>query len=134
MIVIDASLAVDALTDDGEVGEAAHGALAADPHWVAPEHLRVEATSAIRGRWLAGKLTDERAGEAVRTLNQLTISYAAWDELAERVWELRHNLTPYDAAYVALAEVRGCALVTTDAKLLGCSAHRCRIELVGPGG
>jgi predicted nucleic acid-binding protein len=105
---------VDALTDDGPVGDAAQAELSADPHWAAPEHLRVEATSAIRGRWLGGKLTDERADVAVRTLNRLTIRYASWDELADRVWELRRNVTPYDAAYLALAEARGCCLVTAD--------------------
>ncbi|MQA84065.1 MAG: PIN domain-containing protein [Streptosporangiales bacterium] len=131
MIVIDASLTVDALTDDGRMGDLAQAALAADPHWVAPEHLRVEVTSAIRGRLLAGKVADERANEAVRTLNLLVITYVTWEEIAERVWELRHNLTPYDAVYIALAEVRGCQVVTTDQKLLNCSARRCPVEVVG---
>ena len=81
MIVVDAALMVDALTDDGPAGDAAQAELGADPHWVAPEHLRVEVTSAIRGRWLAGQLTDERADVAVRTLNRLAIRYASWDEL-----------------------------------------------------
>jgi predicted nucleic acid-binding protein len=99
VIVVDAALMVDALTDDGPAGDAAQAELAADPHWAAPEHLRVEVTSAIRGRWLAGKLSDERADAAVSTLNQLTIGYAAWNELAGRVWELRRNVTPYDAAW-----------------------------------
>lgn len=98
MIVVDAGLMVDALTDDGPVGDAAQAELAADPHWAAPEHLRVEVTSAIRGRWLAGRLTAERADAAVRTLNRLAVSYASWDEIADRVWELRHNVSPYDAA------------------------------------
>src|ERR1051325_1610499 len=98
---------VDALTDDGPAGDAAQAELAGDPHWAAPEHLRVEGTSGIRGRWLAGKLSDERADAAVRTLNQLTIGYAAWNELAGRVWELRRNVTPTDAAHLALAEATG---------------------------
>src|ERR1700720_674358 len=115
---------VDALTDDGPAGDAAQAALGADPHGVAPETLRVEVTSAIRGRWLAGKLTDERADAAVRTLNQLTIGYAAWNELTQPGWELRHNLTPYDAAYLALAEARGCRLVTTDGKLRDCPGRQ----------
>lgn len=132
MIVVDAALLVDALTDDGPVGDAAQAALAADPHWAAPEHLRVEVTSAVRGRWLAGKLTGERADAAVRILNQLAVRYAPWDELAERVWELRRNVTPYDAAYLALAEARGCPLVTTDAKLRDCPGRRCDVHVVAP--
>lgn len=93
----------------------------------------MEITSAIRGRWLAGKLSDERADAAVRTLNQLTIGYAAWNELAGRVWELRHNVTPYDAAYLALAEARGCRLVTSDGKLRDCPGRRCDVRVVTPG-
>jgi predicted nucleic acid-binding protein len=131
VIVVDASLLVDALTDDGDVGIRARDALAADPHWAAPEHLRVEVTSAVRGRWLARKLADGRAGEAVRTLNQLTVAYTPWEELAERVWELRHNVTPYDAAYLAAAERHGCRLVTADRKLFDCSGRRCPVEVVG---
>ena len=94
------------------------------------EHLRVEVTSAIRGRWLAGKLTDERADAAVRTLNRLAIRYASWDELAGRVWELRRNVTPYDAAYLALAEARGCRLVTPDGKLRDCPGLHCEVRVV----
>jgi predicted nucleic acid-binding protein len=133
VIVVDAALMVDALTDDGPAGDAAQAELAVDPHWAAPEHLRVEVTSVIRGRWLAGKLSDERVDAAVRTLNQLTIGYAAWNELAGRVWELRRNVTPYDAAYLALAEARGCRLVTTDGKLRDCPGRRCDVHVVRPG-
>jgi predicted nucleic acid-binding protein len=133
VIVVDAALMVDALTDDGPVGDAAQAALAADLHWAAPEHLRVEVTSAIRGRWLAGKLTDQRADAAVRTLNRLTVRYAPWDELADRVWELRRNVTPHDAAYLALAEARGCRLVTTDGTLRDCPGLRCEVHVVAPG-
>jgi predicted nucleic acid-binding protein len=133
VIVVDAALMVDALTDDGPAGDAAQAELAADPHWAAPEHLRVEVTSAIRGRWLAGKLADSRADAAVTTLNRLAISYAPWDDVAERVWGLRHNANPYDAAYLALAEDKGCRLVTTDGKLLDCPGRRCEVLLVRPG-
>lgn len=132
MIVVDACLTVDALTDDGEPGELARAALTHDSHWVAPQHLRVEVTSAIRGRLLGGHLTLDRANSAVRTLNQLMIGYASWDELAERVWELRDNFTPYDAAYVTLAELRGVVLVTSDPKLADRSVRRCAVEVVEP--
>jgi predicted nucleic acid-binding protein len=91
-------------------------------------------TSAIRGRWLAGQLTPERADAAVRILNRLAVRYASWDEVADRVWELRRNVTPYDAAYLALAEARGCRLVTTDGKLRDCPGRRCEVHLVTPSG
>jgi predicted nucleic acid-binding protein len=131
MIVVDASVTVDALTDDGDVGGRARAALAKDSHWAAPEHLQVEVTSGIRGRWLGGKLTTQRADDAVRTLGSLTINYVSWYELADRVWELRNNFTPYDAAYVALAEQRGVVLVTSDPKLADSSSRRCAVEVVG---
>ncbi|MTD56725.1 type II toxin-antitoxin system VapC family toxin [Amycolatopsis pithecellobii] len=131
MIVIDASQLVEALVNDSVLGDLAQSALNADPRWVAPEPLRVEATSAIRGLLLAKRISGERADTAVSTLNQLTVGYAAWAEVADRVWELRHNLTPYDAAHIALAEARGCNLVTTDWKLSDCSAGRCQVDVVG---
>jgi predicted nucleic acid-binding protein len=62
---------------------------------------------------------------------QLTVTYTPWGELAERVWELRHNVTPYDAAYLAAAETHGCRVVTADRKLFDCSARRCPVEVVG---
>lgn len=132
MIVIDSSLLTDALTDDGQVGELAEAELTADPHWAAPIHLPVEVTSAVRGRWLAGKVSPARADEAVHVLNQLAISYVGWTELAERIWELRHNTNPYDASYIAAAEIRGCRLVTTDDKLRKCPGRRCEVTVVGP--
>lgn len=130
MIVVDASLLVNALTDDGLLGERAREALVADPHWVAPPHVQVEVASAIRGRWLGAKLTDERADAAMSTLTRLAMDQAPWLEFASRVWELRRNLTPYDAAYVALAESRDCRLVTADHKLLKCSARECPVDLI----
>lgn len=132
MIVIDASVVTDALTDDGRIGELASAELAADPYWAAPGHLRVEVTSAIRGRWLAGKVSPARADEAMRVINRAAISYVDWSELAGRVWELRDNLNPYDASYVAAAEIHNCRLVTTDGKLPGCPGRRCEITVVAP--
>ena len=69
----------------------------------------------------------------MRALNRLAIRYASWDELAARVWELRRSVTPYDAAYLALAEARGCRLVTTDGKLRDCPGRRCEVHIVVPG-
>jgi predicted nucleic acid-binding protein len=133
VIVVDASLMVDALTDDGPAGAAAEAELAADPRWAAPEHLRVEVTSAVRGRWLAGKIAASRADEAVRALNRFTVSPAAWADIADRVWELRHEVNSCDAAYLAAAEIHGCPLVTTDGKLLGCRSRRCEVRVISPG-
>lgn len=59
----------------------------------------------------------------------LLLQVARLRSLVPRCWELRHNLTPYDAAYVALAELRGTALVTADAGLAAAAGGRCAIEL-----
>lgn len=130
MIVPDASLLTMALTDDGPGGDAAQAALLADSHWIAPDHLPVEVASAIRGRWLGGRISDERADGALQTLLALTVTYVAFVELGERVWELRHNLTPYDAAYLAVAAMNGCRLVTIDRKLRDCAGDYCPVEVI----
>jgi len=133
MIVVDASVLTAALIDDGPVGGAAREALSADPHWAAPAHLLVEVVSAIRGRLLGGKLKPRRAGEAVRALSDLTVDVIDPVHLVERMWQLRANLSAYDAAYVAAAEALGCPLLTGDTQLRRSRGVRCEIRVVGAG-
>jgi predicted nucleic acid-binding protein len=88
----------------------------------------------LRCNQAAGWHAQRRARRRGRAhLDQLTIGYAARNELAGRVWELRRNVTPYDAAYLALAEARNCRLVTTDGKLRDCPGRRCDMHVVTPG-
>lgn len=129
MIVIDASVLVNALTDDGAVGDIARVELGNDVHWSGPEHLRVEAFSAIRGRLLGAKITDRRAREAIDALADAAIEALPTVALLRRMWELRANLSAYDAAYVAAAETHQCALVTADARLAQAPGARCVIRL-----
>lgn len=117
MIVVDASVLVDALTNDDAPGYAARAELARDGHWAAPTHLRVEVFSAIRGRVLGGKVSARRGLDAVEALAALNIEPIDFSELHARMWGLRENVTGYDAAYVAAAEARGCPLVTADGPL-----------------
>jgi predicted nucleic acid-binding protein len=133
VIVVDASVLADALIDDGPVGTAARAALAADPHWAAPAHLLVEVVSVIRGRSLGGKLGPVRAQEAVAALPTLTIDQIDVGGLIDRMWQLRGNITAYDAAYVAAAEALGCPLVTEDGRLAKARGMRCEIRLILPG-
>ena len=130
MIVIDASTLADALVDDGPVGDASRGALAADTHWAAPAHLLVEVVSVIRGKALGGKVTPDRAQDAVRTLPSMVIDQVDPARLVERMWQLRANVSAYDAAYVAAAELLACPLVTSDARLAKAPGPRCEIRLV----
>ncbi len=67
---------------------------------------------------------------AVADLSELLIRRYPHRALLPRIWELRHNLTPYDAAYAALAEVLGAPLLTADAKLAGAPGLRCEVELL----
>lgn len=132
MIVVHASVLANAFTDDGPVGVHGRAELARDAHWAGPEHLVVEAFSAVRGRWLDGKISDQRASDALTALASATIELVAATPLLKRMWELHSNVTGYDAAYFAVAEVFGCALVTADARLSRVPDRRCEVRLALP--
>jgi predicted nucleic acid-binding protein len=76
-------------------------------------------------------MTAKRATAAVLDLRALPIERVPHTALLERAWALRHNLTPYDAAYVALAEALGAPLLTADRRLARASGPRCAVELAG---
>jgi predicted nucleic acid-binding protein len=130
VIVVDAAVLTDALVDDGPVGESARAHLRADPQWAAPAHLLVEVVSAIRAKALGGKLAAARAGEAIAALPQLVIVQVGVAQLVERMWQLRGNLTAYDAAYVAAAEVLDCPLVTGAGRLAKASGITCEVRVL----
>lgn len=132
MIVVDASVLTNALTDDGPVGAIGRSALSADTHWAGPEHLIVEAFSAIRGRRLGDKITSQRALDALDVLKDASIDLSPTVPLLDRMWSLRQNLTGYDAAYVALAEGFDCALVTADRRLSEAPGLRCEVVVALP--
>ena len=132
MIVPDASVVVQHLADP-DVDERAVRAteiLEADTHWLVPEHWRLEVVNALRGLMFAGQLTD---GDAYRILDWLrlaTVIAVPTGPLVSRIWELRSNLTAYDAAYVAVAEANDVTLVTADARIARAGVARCAIRLV----
>ncbi|MGH9063843.1 MAG: type II toxin-antitoxin system VapC family toxin [Acidimicrobiales bacterium] len=132
MIVVDASVLTNALTDDGPVGTHGRAELARDAHWAGPEHLVVEVFSAVRGRWLGHRISEQRAADALSAMAAATIDLMAATPLLERMWELRSNVTGYDAAYLAVAETLGCALVTADRRLSRVPDLRCEIRLALP--
>ena len=112
MLVVDASVLADALLDDGTAGDRARDELAADDQWAAPDHIFVEVMSVIRGRLLGRKIALERAEDAVTALVDMTMDKVDPVRLIPRIWELRGNVTAYDAAYVAAAEMLECPLLT----------------------
>ncbi len=129
MIVVDASVIVTALGDDGPDGER-HRARLAGERLAAPHLLDLEVVSAWRRRAAAGGLDERRMRLARNDLRSLPIRRVPHPTLLERCWELRDNLTIYDAAYVALAELIEAPLVTLDARLSNTPGPRCVIELL----
>lgn len=117
MIVLDASAAVDLLLrvepNAGWVAEQ----VASEREWHGPELVDPEVLHALRRRVLLGLLTHETAAAAVLALLEMPLQRYPHRPFARRMWELRGQLTPYDAAYVALAEALGASLVTTDVRL-----------------
>jgi len=98
----------------------------------APELIDLELTSVFRGLTRAKKLTVRRAEDALVDLAALPLERAAHRHLIQRCWELRGNLTPYDAAYVALAELLAVSLITADRRLAQAPRIRCPVEVLSP--
>jgi len=117
MLVSDASLVVDLLIDGGERGSWAAAQVASAGRLHAPHLLDLEVASALRRRVSVGELSARRAGLALEDLRALSIERYPATELLERIWELRDRMTPYDAAYVTLAEALALPLVTMDRRL-----------------
>ena len=130
MIVVDASVLVTALADDGRDGERHRDRLAGE-RLAAPHLLDVEVVAAWRRLVAAGRLDDRRASLAQADLRSLPVRRVPHGPLLERCWELRTNLTMYDAAYVALAELIEAPLLTADAKLAATPGPACEIEVLG---
>ena len=131
MIVTDASAVVLALADDGASGDAARQRLDGQ-RLIAPELLDVEVISAWRRHVAAGLLDQGRAAMARADLREMPVERVSHRHLMERCWELRDNLTVYDACYVALAEVLEVPLLTADQRLANAPATRCEIEVLNP--
>lgn len=129
MIVVDASVIVTALGDDGPDGDRARDRLRGE-RLVAPHLLDLEVLSAWRRLLTAGQLDERRSALAVADLRALRVDRVAHLPLAERCWELRATLTVYDAVYVALAEVLQATLVTADRRIAGSPGPTCDVEIL----
>lgn len=131
MIVVDASALVLFLVDPGERGDAARALLTADPEWAAPEHITVEVMQSLRGLYLAGRLTSPEVADAAERLAGVAVRKVPVEPLLPRVWDLKDNLTPDDAAYVAVAELLDAPLITADLRLMRATGPRCTIRGIG---
>lgn len=130
MIVLDASAAVEwLLVRDGAAAVADRFR---DPDVIvhAPSLLGVEVAAALRGLVLGRHTTAARASIALSDLTSADITLHDPTPLLARAWDLRNNLTPYDAVYVALAEVLDATLVTIDARIARAPGLRTEIDVV----
>ena len=129
MLVVDASALLPAIADGSDVGRQRRQRLVGE-RLDAPDLILVESLSVIRRQSLAGMLNPAQADQAVEGLLALPIIIHPTARLVRRAWELRGNVTPYDACYVALAEALNCPLLTGDARLARAPGPTCQIELV----
>jgi predicted nucleic acid-binding protein len=113
---VDASVLVLALIDDGPYGQWAEAIIAAGSLH-APELAQVEVANTLRRLERAKDITTAEANAAYEDLMQLELELFSFEPFADRVWELRHNLTSYDAWYVAVAEALRLPLATLDERL-----------------
>lgn len=125
MIVVDASAAVSGLLNDG----LARRTLGEEQVHV-PHLIDSEVASALRRRVLVNQISDQAGWLALDTWRRLAATRYPLHTLLERVWQLRANLSAYDAGYVALAEALGCSLVTADARLSRAPGVRCAVTVV----
>jgi predicted nucleic acid-binding protein len=130
VIVVDASVLATALADDEEGGDEVRERLRRESRLAAPELVDLEVVSVLRRAARAGRLGERRAGQALADLAALPLRRAPHLPLLPRIWELRENLSSYDASYVALAEALGTVLLTTDAPLSRAPGLHCEVEVL----
>ncbi len=129
MIVLDASAAVDWLLQTSAGQSIEERIYSRHETLHAPHLLDLEVTQVLRRLALQGAISAHRADEAVGDLLDLRITRYPHGVLLPRIWQLRHNFSAYDAAYIVLAEKLGAALVTRDSRLASASGRSVAIEL-----
>jgi predicted nucleic acid-binding protein len=125
VIVFDASAAVLALLNDGDARQSLAGEAVAVPHLV-----DADVAHALRAQVLRERVAADDARAALARWARLGLRRFAVVGLLPRIWELRENLSAYDATYVALAEASGCELVTADGRLARAPGPKCPITVV----
>ncbi|HEX9682797.1 MAG TPA: type II toxin-antitoxin system VapC family toxin, partial [Acidimicrobiales bacterium] len=95
-----------------------------------PDLLDLETVAVLRKRWIAGDLSQHRFSAAIDDLEDLDLARYPALPLMRRAFELRNNVTPYDAVYVALAERLRCTLLTADQRLASAPGIACTVEVV----
>lgn len=130
MIVIDASALVEILLGTPEGQLLAFRLFVPGQVMNAPFLVDVEVINALRRMLFAGDIEEARALNALDRLESYSIVRHEHVGLLPRIWELRHNFSAYDAAYVALAETLDAPLITHDSRLAAAARHYPKIELI----
>lgn len=129
MIVVDASVLAPALADDDTDGDRARERLRGE-QLAAPELIDLEVVSTMRRAMRAKRLDERRSAQALADLAALPLRRVPHLSLLARIWELRDNLSAYDASYVALAEALSAVLVTADGRIKRATGINCEIAIL----
>jgi predicted nucleic acid-binding protein len=130
LIVLDASILANVIGDDRADGRRARAEVRVAGELAAPDLVDVETVAVLRKRWIAGSISDNRFAEAIDDLEVIELDRYPTLPLMRRCYELRANLTAYDATHVALAEVLGCELLTGDNRLGRAPGPRCVVRVL----
>lgn len=130
MIVVDASAVIETLLGTPAAAAVERRLFRSEQTLLAPHLLDVEVAHALRRYAARGEVDARRGRMALADLADFPLIRYPHFPLLSRIWELRHNLTAYDAVYIALAEALDAPLVTRDQRLAAASSHHARVELV----
>jgi predicted nucleic acid-binding protein len=130
VIVVDASALLEALLRTPAAAAVEEPLFDVRHSLHAPHLIDIEVAQVLRRYAASGQIEPGRCQDALDDLSDFPLHRYPHDVLLPRVWELRHNLTAYDAVYVALAEALDARLVTRDRRLAAASGHRARVDLV----
>lgn len=130
MTVVDASTLIEVLLRTPLGERCTERLLKRDDALYAPHLLDVEVTQVLRRYAQRGDFRDARGREAIQDLADFPLVRFSHEPLLGRIWDLRHSLSAYDAAYIALAEALDAPLVTCDARMARARGHRARVEIL----
>jgi predicted nucleic acid-binding protein len=129
VIVVDASALLEVLLGTPAAKSLEDRLFAAGETLHAPHLLDVEIVQVVRRYAARGDIDDARGRAALTDLADFPLQRYPHDFLLPRIWDLRNNLTAYDAAYVALAEALEAPLITRDRRLAAAIGHEARVEV-----
>jgi predicted nucleic acid-binding protein len=129
VLVVDASVLAPAVADEGSDGQRMRERLRGEV-LVGPDLLHTEVVSVVRRHLGAGRLTKRQANAAIEDLLEIPLRVYPSAPLLRRVWDLRANVTAYDACYAALAEAVDAPLLTADRRLANAPGIRCAVEVI----